>query len=298
MLVSVRQIKACLAIVRAGNFTKASAEIHLSQSALSVQIRQLEEALGVQLFDRNRRRVTLTAIGRELVPRFERIVREMDAVALHTRDLSELARGVVTVATIPSIAAKLLPRTIRTLTGNYPGLTVQVRDTVAQHVVELVKSGEVDFGIGSLSKTDRELELQPLMIDRFYAYVAPDYAIDTERAHTLAELAAFPLILPVRESSVRMAVDKVGARVKCAIEPAYEAVYNSTILGFARDGLGVAIMPESAVDSESDAALRAIRIHRPAIERRISIITRRGHSLSKAASILAHTLKQTGQVHA
>jgi DNA-binding transcriptional LysR family regulator len=292
MLVNVRQIKACLAIVRAGNFTKASAEIHLSQSALSVQIRQLETALGVQLFDRNRRHVTLTAIGRELIPRFERIVREMDAVALHTRDLSELARGVVTVATIPSIASKLLPRAVRTLTSSYPGLSVRVRDTVAQHVVELVKSGEVDFGIGSLSKTDREVALEPLLIDRFYAYVAADYAIDTARAHTLAELTAFPLILPVRESSVRMLVDKVGARVKCAIKPAYEAVYNSTLLGFARDGLGIAIMPESTVDIEADATLRAIKIHRPAIERRISIITRRGHSLSKAASILVHTLKE------
>ena len=127
MLVNVRQIKACLAIVRAGNFTKASAEVHLSQSALSVQIRQLETALGVQLFDRNRRHVTLTAIGRELLPRFERIVREMDAVALHTRDLSELARGVVTVATIPSIASKLLPKAVRALTSSYPGLAVRVR---------------------------------------------------------------------------------------------------------------------------------------------------------------------------
>ena len=129
------------------------------------------------------------------------------------------------------------------------------------------------------------------MIDRFCAFVAPGYAIDADRAHTLSELTHYPLILPVRESSVRMVVDKVGARVKCTIKPAYEAVYNSTVLGFARDGLGVAIMPESTVDIASDSSLRAIKIHRPAIERRISIITRRGHSLSKAASILVHTLK-------
>jgi LysR family transcriptional regulator, carnitine catabolism transcriptional activator len=291
MLVNARQIKACLAIVKAGNFTRASAAIHVSQSALSVQIRQLEDALGVQLFDRSRRHVSLTAIGRDLMPRFERILRELEAVALHTRDLSELTRGVVTVAAIPSIASTILPKAIRRLTDSYPGLTVRVCDTVAQRVADLVKSGEVDFGIGSLGKTDREVVTDLLMIDRFCAFVAPDYAIDADRAHTLIELTGFPLILPVRESSVRMMVDKIGARVKCSIKPAYEAVYNSTVLGLARDGLGVAIMPESMVDIASDPSLRAIKIHRPAIERRISLITRRGHSLSKAALILADRLK-------
>ena len=294
-MINVRQIRACLAIVRAGNFTKASAEIHVSQSALSVQIRQLEDALGVQLFDRNRHHVTLTAVGRELVPRFERILREMEAIALHTRDLSGYARGVIMVAAIPSIASTLLPRAVRMLTSAYPGLTVQTQDTVAQRVVELVKNGEVDFGIGSLSKADREVDLTPLMIDRFCAFVARDYSIALERAHTLNELAKFPLILPVRQSSVRMLVDKVGASVKCNIKPAYEAVYNSTVLGFARDGLGVAIMPESTVDIDSDSSLRAIKIHSPAIERRISIITRRGHSLSKAAGMLVQALKDTVQ---
>lgn len=292
MLVNVRQIKTFLAIVKAGNFTKAATAIHVSQSALSVQIRQLEETLGVQLLDRNRRHVSVTAVGRDLVPRFERILREMEAVALHTRDLSELTRGVVTVAAIPSIAATLLPKAFRSLTTSYPGLTVDVRDTVAQRVVELVKSGEVDFGIGSIGKADREIATDHLMIDRFCAFVAAGYDIPN-RAHTLNELADFPLILPVRESSVRMVVEKFAVRAKCSIKPAYEAVYNSTVLGFAREGLGVAILPESIADLTADRSLRAIKIHRPAIERRIVIITRRGHSLSKAAAILTDVLKET-----
>lgn len=291
MLVNVRQIKTFLAIVKAGNFTKAATAIHASQSALSVQIRQLEETLGVQLLDRNRRHVSVTAVGRDLVPRFERILREMEAVALHTRDLSELTRGTVTVAAIPSIAGALLPKAFRSLTASYPGLTVDVRDTVAQRVVELVKSGEVDFGIGSVGKVDRETETDLLMLDRFCAFVATDYGI-ANRAHTLNELADFPLILPVRESSVRMVVEKFAARAKCTIKPAYEAVYNSTVLGFAREGLGVAILPESVADLTGDRSLRAIKIHRPAIERRIVIITRRGHSLSKAAAILTDVLKE------
>lgn len=292
MLVNVRQIKTFLAIVKAGNFTKAAAAIHVSQSALSVQIRQLEETLGVQLLDRNRRHVNVTAVGRDLVPRFERILREMEAVALHTRDLSELTRGAVTVAAIPSIAGTLLAKAFRSLTTSYPGLTVDVRDTVSQRVVELVKSGEVDFGIGSIGKADREITTDHLMIDRFCAFVAADYDI-ANRAHTLNELADFPLILPVRESSVRMVVEKFAVRAKCTIKPAYEAVYNSTVLGFAREGLGVAILPESLAELNADRSLRAIKIHRPAIERRIVIVTRRGHSLSKAAAILTDVLKET-----
>jgi DNA-binding transcriptional LysR family regulator len=105
---NLRHLEALIAIARAGNFTRAAQALHISQPSLTVQIRQLEEALGVRLLDRNTRSVRLTQIGRELTPVIERLVREVDSVVLNARDLATGNRGLVTVAALPSISATIL----------------------------------------------------------------------------------------------------------------------------------------------------------------------------------------------
>ena len=110
MTAELRHIEAFLAVARLGHFTRAAAALHVSQSALTVQIRQLEAALGVRLFDRNNRRVALTQAGRDLVAPFERISLDVAAVLQHARDLSAHRRGTVTVGALPSVAASVLPQ--------------------------------------------------------------------------------------------------------------------------------------------------------------------------------------------
>src|SRR5690606_22713449 len=112
MLGDLKQLRAFLAIARLGNFTRAAQELNLSQSALTTQIQQLESHLHTQLFDRNRRYVSMTPQGRELWPRIERLVLEIEALVTHARDTNDPERGSVTVAALPSLAAGLLPQAI------------------------------------------------------------------------------------------------------------------------------------------------------------------------------------------
>src|SRR5687767_474688 len=106
---NLRQLRALSALARAGNFTRAAAELHLSQPALTVQIRELEAALGLKLVDRNTRRVQLTSIGRELLPIFERVLGDIHAVAENAREMASGSRGTVHVAALPTVCARLLP---------------------------------------------------------------------------------------------------------------------------------------------------------------------------------------------
>src|SRR5262245_52167418 len=147
MTAEFRHIEAFLAVARNGNFTRAAADLHISQPALTVQIRQLEAALGLRLFDRNNRRVALTAQGRELVAPFERVLLDVRAIVDGAHDLSAHRRGIVTVACLPSIAASRLPKAIAALSARHEGIVVRVRDAVGARVTELVKSGEADFGV-------------------------------------------------------------------------------------------------------------------------------------------------------
>ena len=121
MITFTRQFNAFLTVARLGNFTRAAAKLAVSQSTLTVQIRNLEQTLGVRLFDRNRRQVSLTAIGRNLVGPVDNIVEQIEALIASTRDESALRRGVVTVAALPSIAGGALPAAVASLSPPIPG---------------------------------------------------------------------------------------------------------------------------------------------------------------------------------
>ena len=160
MISDLRHIRAFLALSRARSFTRAAAELHVSQPTLTVQIQRLETEVGVRLFDRNKRHVDLTQAGRDILVPLERILVDVEAIATSTEELLAHRRGLVTVAALPSMAAALLPRAIRTLSESHPGITVRVHDGVAGTVNALVKSGQVDFGISSQTTGDRELTSQ------------------------------------------------------------------------------------------------------------------------------------------
>ena len=166
MTAELRHIEAFLAVARLGHFTRAAAALHVSQPALTVQIKQLEQALGVRLFDRNNRSVALTQAGRDLVAPLERVSLDIASIVRHARDLSAHRHGVITVAALPSVAASLLPRTIRALSEGHQGIVVRVRDAVSSRVLDLVKSGDVDLGIGSLTRPDPEIAHARLFTDR------------------------------------------------------------------------------------------------------------------------------------
>jgi LysR family transcriptional regulator, carnitine catabolism transcriptional activator len=284
----LRHIRSFLALARAGSFTRAAAELHMSQPTLTVQIQQLEHAVGVKLFDRNKRHVALTPAGRDLLVPLERILIDVEAIATSTEELLEHRRGLVTVAALPSVAAGLLPRAIKQLAEVYPGITVRVHDGVAVIVAAMVKSGQVDFGISSQAYGDRELTSQVLLMDRLCAVVSRHHPLARKQSMTLHELAKHPLILMVKDSSSRQVVDLAFDREGLVSNVAYETTYGTSVAGMAEAGLGIGILPESMVGT---SRLHRLRIRGEALTRRISIISRAGRSLSPTADRLKETLE-------
>jgi len=290
-LPDLRHIEAFLAVARCGNFTRAAADLHVSQPALTVQIRQLESTLGLRLFDRNNRRVSLTQPGRELVAPFEQALLEVRSIVERAQGVAAHRRGVVTVACLPSIAAGLLPRAMAELAAHHQGITVRVRDVVADRVVELVKSGEVDFGLGSCGRVDRELSDQPLLTDRLAAFVQKSHRLAGKRYVALRDLAGYPLILTGKDSSVRELVELTLRQERLAVSVAHEATYMTTALGMAAAGLGVAILPEAASTS-APATVCRVDIRGPVLTRRIGIITMAVRTLPPAAHKLVEVLRR------
>jgi LysR family carnitine catabolism transcriptional activator len=290
MDITIRQMRAFAKIAQRGNFTRAAVDLNVSQSALTVQVQALEEQLGVKLFDRSPKSVRLTSAGAALVPKVEKILSETHALMQATRDLAELKRGAVSVAVLPSIASSLVASAAGKLRLRHPGIDVQIHDAAAQAVIDLVKRGDVDFGITSLEKRDRELVVEPLASDRLCAFFRLAEDAVCPKSITLRELNDTPLILPPRNSSVRRLFEKAVAKESITVVPAYEIVYNSTALALAREGLGVAILPASVADAWTEKMIGVATIV-PAIDRHIVLVHLVGRSLSEAAAVFIEILK-------
>jgi LysR family carnitine catabolism transcriptional activator len=313
MNINLHQLRIFVAVARLGNFTRAAERLHLSQPSLSLHVGQLERDLGVRLFDRSTRSVSLTKAGDDFLPTAERLLDDFASAVAAVADLAARRRGRVAVAVLPSVAAELLPRAIALMRVHHPDITVALRDDVAERIPARVRSGEVDFGLGAIDGVDADIFGSPLISDELIAVFPREHplanatttAVKTASAGkttsaaktasavktTWRALAKHPFVAMSRDSSVRRLTEQAFAHNGLMLEPAFEAKYMSTALGMIAHGLGIGALPSSAASMVRQAGLSHAGIHGPIMKRRIGIMTRRGRSLSPAAQALIEALK-------
>jgi DNA-binding transcriptional LysR family regulator len=286
---AIQHIRAFLAVANSGSFAKAALELNLSPSALTVQIQQLEEWLGVTLLERSPRQVSLTAAGQNNRGPMEKLLLDLDNIVSGSRDLAALRRGVVTIAALPSLCAGALPPILKTFREQFPGVEVRLRDVVAQRIDALVRDGEVDFGVGVRARMNHGLNFQVVMMDRLSLFVPARHALAKRSSITLSELAGEPIILTGRDSSVRERVEQLFSEQGLILTPGLEANYMSTVMALVRQGLGMTLLPESADEGRGD--LVQVRVEHAGVNREIGVITRAGTGLSPAAARFIEIMK-------
>jgi DNA-binding transcriptional LysR family regulator len=291
MNIDLHQLRSFVAVARLGNFTRAAERLNLSQPSLSLQIRQLEQELGLRLLDRSTRSVALTRAGEDFLPTAARLLDDFQSAIGTVADLAARRRGRVAVAVLPSVAAELLPRAIALLRERHPDVVVSLRDDVAEHIPARVRSGEVDFGLGAIDGVDADLSGAPLIADELIAVLPRMHPLANGTKTSWRALAKHRFVAMSRDSSVRQLTEQAFARNGLVLEPAFEAKYMSTAIGIIAQGLGVGTLPSSALSMVRQAGLAHAEIHGPVMKRRIGIITRRGRSLSPAAQALGGMLK-------
>jgi LysR family carnitine catabolism transcriptional activator len=297
MIDQMRHIRAFLKIAETRNFTRAANDLHVSQSALTVQIQQLEKSLGVQLFDRSKRGVTLTSAGNDVIGPLQRLFNDAQVIVEHARELSSASTGFVSVAALPSVCAGVLPNLVRSFISSSPGIRIQIMDVVAERVRESVLKRQVDLGIGTRHGRDSDLRATLLFQDRLVVFVPARHPLAVNHTISLRDATAFDLILPSRNSSVREAVEAIAHRERVALQTRYETNFMPTALAFVRAGLGIAILPQYAVDRDSPQFVR-IPLNNRFATRKIELLQRRDSSLSPAAEsfaqYLSHHIRRKG----
>jgi DNA-binding transcriptional LysR family regulator len=283
MDLNLRQARAFLAVAEHGSFTRAAALLHVSQPALTVQIRLLEQALGHRLLDRTSRGVALTRIGRELQPLLARTLHDADAVLQDAHALARSGGGTVRIAVLPSFAASLLPELIRRHRQDAPELRFVVRDAVASVVNDLVAREEVDIG---LTGGDVDLpELEPVVRarDRLHVVFPRGHPVQDKARVTGRDLAKLPLILTARGTSVRAVVDAAFESLGQPPQLSGEPTYMMTAVAMVRAGLGLTILPEWAREASCEPELASRPIDDRRFVRPVTLVRRRGRTLPPAA---------------
>lgn len=281
---STRQIKAFLALAEQRSFTRAAQQCHLSQSAFSTLIRTLEEAVGVRLFDRDTRNVSLTAEGQLFMDSSQRL---MEDLRIALEDLGEHAarkRGRVMVAALPSLAAGWMPDVLASFRAEYPGIELSVADVLSDSCVEYVRSGRADFSLAAARSSAPELKTELFCEDGFHLVYRRDHRFARRRQVQLADLVGEPFIHLARSSSVRQHLD-------AAIHPArmnhvMELDQLSTVAGMVRAGLGITIVPTLTLFHFEGAGLATRPFDLPGLHRQIFVTMRADRSLSVAAQTL------------
>ncbi|MEC5404206.1 LysR family transcriptional regulator [Paraburkholderia sp. MPAMCS5] len=293
MDLNLRDIRAFIAVAQTGSFTQAAARLHLSQPALTVQIRRLEETLGLRLFDRNSRNVALTPTGRDLLPLLQKSLHDMEQVLIDARALGGGASGTVRIACLPTFAASSLPELVQQLKKAVPRVSFQVRDVVATMVNTLVRNEEADIGLTGGDLDDANLEVLHAGIDRLVVVCPKRHALAKRRRITLPDLTATPLVLTAQGTSVRAVVDSAFAKARCVPEVACEPTYMMSAVAMVRAGLGVTILPASAREVRAEPELVARPVDDPAFTRPIALIKKRGRTLPPVTETFVAMLIET-----
>jgi LysR family carnitine catabolism transcriptional activator len=281
---TLRQLQALVAIADLGRFNLAAAHLNLTQSAVSVLVKELEADLKVRLFDRHTRMVSLTAAGREFLPQARKILEDLDIAVGNIQELATLQRGRVTVASAIVLAATLLPPVIARFTSRYPDIAVQVRDMPEEEIRPALKRNEVDLGIGTISTEDAELDATFLLRDRLTLVCHADHRLAQAGAVRWADLKDETLIGLAKENPLRGLVDQTLIAVGAEIRTKYEVRFSTTAIGMVAEGLGVAVLPENSRQLATAVNIKAINLVDPTVSREISVLQQRQRMLSPAAS--------------
>ncbi|HVO87614.1 MAG TPA: LysR substrate-binding domain-containing protein [Casimicrobiaceae bacterium] len=276
----LRHLRYFVALAEELSFTRAAERMHVTQSTLSHQIRQLEEELGQRLFDRIGKRVVITDEGEALLPNATRALREVDEGLRALKSAPDPLVGTLTIGATHTFNIKLIPECLASFLQTHPAMSVVVRELFATDVVRHVETLELDLGITYDPHRGADLHFEPLYIEEMVLAVAAGHPFAGRKRVRLIELHKQRMILPTRNSSTRRILDEAlrSVRAEPVIVAELDSVAATTEL-VRRTELG-AIISRLAVPESKD--LRIVALESPTPLRTPGLLTKAGRPASPA----------------
>ena len=276
---------------REKSFTRAAEKLFLTQPAVSLQVKALEDELGEDLFERRGRQILLTEAGRLLFARAEAILEMAEQIRQDMAALGQLRTGRLSIGTSDTNCAYVLPPAVKAFRQAYPGIEIRLTDRMSPEVVRLVLEGTVDFGLATLPVTEPRVRTRPFFIREDVAISSPTHRLASAEAVDLHSLSDSAMLMLERGSTSRGLMDRMFAAAGLQPHVIMELGSIEVIKRFVEIGFGIAVVPEVAVrDEVRSGRLTAIRVTGlPA--RQVGMVRREGGRLSRAAAAFMRFLE-------
>lgn len=284
MTVTLRQLRAFVAVARTGSFTLAAESLFITQSALSGLIKEFESALGLRVIDRSTRRTRLSDVGRDLYPLVEKILNDLDRVMEEVEQRQALKTGVARVAAPQLMASTLLPEIVAAYAVARPAIRVKVVDCAVESVMSRVFSGEVDFGIGPEREPNSDIAATTLFRGPFMVVFPTGHPLGELEEISWRDVLRYPLTTLQGQFTERLALDLRAANRGLNFSPTHEVAFMSTALAMVNAGLGITVCISYAASLVQLYRLEMRPLRDPEVFRSFYVFTRQGRSLSPAAA--------------
>lgn len=247
----VRQLEMFRAVVEERGFTRAAERLHVSQSAISRQLKLLEEELGTRLLQRTQRGVVLTPQGEILLSTANRIYRDLQEVVAQIADTQKLQRGMLTLGGGMTVCLSILPRLLKRFRTLYKNIDLKVTAGEAEELLRMLRAHEIDLLLLTLPVVAPDLEVVPVLKEEMVVVTGRGHALSRQRVADASAVARHPLILFEPGSNTRKVIDEFFFDQKVAMDVLMETENVEIIKAMVASGLGVTILPYASIATEA-----------------------------------------------
>jgi LysR family transcriptional regulator, low CO2-responsive transcriptional regulator len=247
----IRQLRAFIAIAESGTFTAGALRVHVTQAAISMQIRQLEKELGAKLFVRAPRRVMLTEAGEQLLQRARQILRDHDAALDEIAELTGAERGRLRIGSASAmVTTDILPKLLKDIRKQHARAEITVASGTSKALVQQILGGELDVAFVSLPVEANGISTDRLSQDQLVAIASPRHRLAKQRTVSAYTLAGEKLILGERGGNTRRLIDQFFAEAGVTLRVAMELSRQAAIRRMVEEDMGVGIVPLQSASEE------------------------------------------------
>ena len=277
------QLEIFLEVARLASFSRAAEKRFRTQPAISSQIRALEEEVGARLLDRAGGRVTLTVAGKVFFEYAVRTLESRKAALTAVAETEQVPRGAILVCANEGTCLHILPEVFAQFKRSYPDVSVGIVRAGYTRILESVVESAVDFGVVSLPVNDNRLKVVPIHYDELVLIAPPSHALARKRSATIAEAAAYPLVLP-KAGHTRDALEALFYERKLKPRVTMELDSSELLKRFVAADVGVGFIARSSIVHDIRAkALVAVALADAQIRRDLALVFRKDKMLSRAA---------------
>ncbi|MCJ2080043.1 LysR family transcriptional regulator [Methylobacterium sp. J-090] len=289
---SLRELRTFIAVVEGGSFAAGARAVGRTQSAVTIQIKLLEEEFRVILFDRSRRPPALTATGRALLSHAIEAVTAYDRLFHVVSDT--MVEGHLRLGVVPSVMTGVMPKALKALRERYPALHVELTMGLSKDLVGRVQKGAMDaaivsdFRLSNAGMSWSPFAREPLVL------IAP---VDAPARKAEELLTSYPFIRYSRQAWVGQLIEEFLKRRKIQVHEAMALDTLEAIRTMVHHGLGVSVIPQRATDQASDLPVRVVRFSGPTSMRVVGIVQREDHAKTALVDVLLEVLKREAAPH-